>query len=121
VSRKHKKFRFTFAVFIRVLVFILIIYFLINFINNKKIAPNLAQPNFLYEQIPDSTKEKLNNVSSLPVFLTFRDKITDIQTQGTAFIQYQIKEAQKALVKKIYDDAIRKIDQPQSQTQPGTN
>jgi len=101
---KEKKFHFTFKVFIRLLIFGLIIYFSINWFSSKKqsvlgdvdITPNL------YQKLPENSRYQIDKF--------FKDTSTLIQQKLNGFPQKQIKEIKKAVIKNVSDDIIKNID-----------
>lgn len=120
---KKKEFHFTFGVFLRLLIFSLIIYFSINYFisqkNNSFSSPidntlaideetkNNFLPQFLqniYSKIPENSRYQIEHLNQNPT-------IVYLQNQLNGFPQKQIKEIQKMIVKNVSDNIIKNIDQ----------
>lgn len=120
---KKKEFHFTFGVFLRLLIFFLIIYFSINYFASSKnnlsspsIDTTLAideqtknnlLPNFfqnIYGKLPESSRYQIEHLKE-------NSTIVYLQNQLDGFPQKQIKEIQKMIVKNVSDNIIKNIDQ----------
>lgn len=114
MSKKNEEQSFTFKTFIRLLIFILIFFISINFLSNHQ--SNLEDPTVLgestvntfigdvYQQLPESSRHQIENFNKIPL-------IHSIQDQLNGFPDRQIKEVQKALVKKISESMIKNIEE----------
>lgn len=121
---KEKKFHFTFKVFIRLLIFTLIIYFSINwFSSQKKINLNSddittlvdeeTKKNFfdnLYQRLPEHSRYQLEHFHETKIAVFFREKFQFIQNQLNGFPGRQIKELQKSIIKNVSENMIENID-----------
>lgn len=120
---KKKEFHFTFGVFLRLLIFSLIIYFSINyFISQKNISfsstvdstlaideetKNTFLPQFLqniYSKLPENSRYQLEHIKE-------NQTIISIQNQLNGFPGKQIKELQKLIVRNVSDTIIKNIDE----------
>ncbi|MPM61366.1 hypothetical protein SDC9_108224 [bioreactor metagenome] len=120
---KKKEFHFTFGVFLRLLIFFLIIYFSINYFVSQKdnsfsstIDSTLAIdeetknnlfPQFLgniYSKLPEDSRYQIEHLNQNPT-------VVYLQNQLDGFPQKQIKELQKMIVKNVSDNIIKNIDQ----------
>jgi hypothetical protein len=124
---KKKEFHFTFKVFLRLLIFFLIIYLSISyFSSNKEKDPILGDSttliseddqnrviNDLYQRLPESSRHQLENFQDTQIAIYIKDKTDFIKEQTNGFPDRQIKEFQKSLIKKISQDMIDSIDNPQ--------
>jgi hypothetical protein len=120
---KKKEFHFTFGVFLRLLIFSLIIYFSINYfisqknnsfsfpIDNTLAIDEETKNNFLpkiwqniYSKLPENSRYQIEHLNQNPT-------IFYLQNQLNGFPQKQIKEIQKMIVKNVSDNIIKNIDQ----------
>jgi hypothetical protein len=117
---KKKEFHFTFKVFLRLLIFSILVYFSIKYFQQKvreksvlgAVDVTLAldeetQSTFLsdlYQKLPESSRQQVEhlNENQIVVFL---------QTQLDGFPSRQIKEIQKSFIKKVSEDMIKNIDE----------
>lgn len=120
---KKKEFHFTFGVFLRLLIFFLIIYFSINYFASQK--NNLSTPivdstlaideqtknNLLptvwqniYSKLPENSRYQIEHIKE-------NSTVVYLQNQLNGFPQKQIKEIQKMIVKNVSDNIIKNIDQ----------
>lgn len=130
-KEKKKVVKFTLQSLIRLLIFLAVIYFLINILSiPKTVDEEIYDPTVLgvettsalsqsqlsdymdslYQQIPEDSRKSLENFNQNPVFLSIQEKFEQLKTQTNGFPDKQIKEIKKAIVKSIYDDMIRSID-----------
>jgi len=77
---------------------------LINQIDYQEIINNI------YQQIPPKSREQLENLNHLPLYITIRQKIQQILPQFQDFPNTQIKEIKKEIINRIYQDIIKSID-----------
>lgn len=120
---KKKEFHFTFGVFLRLLIFSLIIYFSINYFISQKNnsfsstidstlaideeTKNTFLPQFLqniYSKLPENSRYQIEHIKE-------NQTIISIQNQLNGFPGKQIKEIQKMIVKNVSDNIIKNIDQ----------
>jgi len=120
---KKKEFHFTFGVFLRLLIFSLIIYFSINyFISQKnnsfslvtdstlaideetknKLLPQFFQT--IYTKLPENSRYQIEHIKE-------NQTLISIQNQLNGFPGKQIKELQKLIVKNVSDTIIKNIDE----------
>lgn len=120
---KKKEFHFTFSVFLRLLIFSLIIYFSINyFISQKnnsyslvtdstlaideetknKLLPQFFQT--IYSKLPENSRYQIEHIKE-------NQTLISIQNQLNGFPGKQIKELQKLIVKNVSDNIIKNIDE----------
>ena len=119
---KKKQFHFTFGVFLRLLIFSLIIYFSINYFISQKnssfsstIDSTLAideetknnfLPQFLqniYSKLPENSRYQIEHIKENQIVLSIQDKLN-------GFPGKQIKELQKLIVKNVSETIIKNID-----------
>ena len=122
IKSKKKEFKFTFGIFIRLVVFIIVTFFCItslsNNIENKKTSvlgdniqtkiPLNIDP--VYNLLPEDSKKQINILKSATTSAFFQDKIEMLKEQAAGFPQKQIVEIQKQVVTKIYDNIINSIE-----------
>jgi hypothetical protein len=120
---KEKSFHFTFKVFIRLLIFGLIIYFSIIWFSSQKQAvlgeidttllseetQNTFFPS-LYQKLPEESRYQLEHFNETKMGLFFQDKFGFLQSQLNGFPSRQIKEVKKSVIKNVSDDMIENID-----------
>ena len=112
---KEKKFHFSFKVFVRLLIFTLIIYFSINWFSSQKqsvlgdvditLLDEETKNTFftnLYKKLPENSRYQIDNF--------FKNTSAVIQQKLNGFPQKQIKEIKKAVIKNVSDDIIKNID-----------
>lgn len=120
---KEKHFHFTFKVFIRLIIFLLIIYFSISWLSSQKksvlgdidntLLPeetkNTLFPN-LYQKLPENSRYQLEHFNDTKMGAFFQDKFGFLQDQLNGFPNRQIKEVQKSIIKNVSNDMIENID-----------
>lgn len=130
---KKKDVSFTFASLIRLIIFIVIVFFIISFISDQKqnsysnsdptLFLNENQSNFLiikageignslYQSIPENSRKQLENFNQTPAAIFIQEKVSLVKEASAGFPQKQIKEIQKMIVKSIYENTLRNIDSP---------
>lgn len=128
---KKKKTKFTFQSLIRLIIFSIIIFFLINLIStqkfnsSQKLDPTISIDektkssilgktteisNKIYKSIPESSRNQLENLEENQAVLFIQNKINYIKEQSQGFPQNQIKEIQKMVIKNIYENTIKNIE-----------
>ena len=129
LKKKHVK--FTFRSIIRLIIFSTIIFFVISYISGQKLNSSLdidptisideKQSNFilgktteignnLWNSIPESSRQQLENLNQNQFVIFIQEKINLIKEQTQGFPQKQIKEIQKMVVKSVYENTVRNID-----------
>lgn len=129
-TRSKYKFHFNSAFIIRLLIFsflfILFVIILTNKINgNNPYSTTILGTktdlflnqidyneivNNIYQQIPPKSREQLENLNRLPLYITIQQKIQQILPQFQDFPNKQIKEIKKEIINRIYQDIIKSID-----------
>lgn len=66
--------------------------------------------NSIYQQIPPKSREQLENLNRLPLYITIQQKIQQISPQLQDFPNAQIKGIKKEIINRIYQDIIKSID-----------
>jgi hypothetical protein len=110
VKSKHHQ-EFTIATFVRLIIFAIVIFFLINYFsgssNQSVLGDSTINLSPYTEQItnllPEKSRQALQNLPTSSV-------VTYIQQQSAGFPQKQIKEIKKAVIKDIYDKILKSID-----------
>jgi len=125
MSRKNKHQKITFQSLIRLIIFIIIIYFSINWLQSQKPSDsNISDPTTylgeqtnntflsdLYQKLPGDSRYQLEHFSQSNFSLWFQDKWQYLQQQLNGFPSRQIKEIQKSIIKNVSDGMIKNIDQ----------
>lgn len=125
-KKKKKPFKFTFKVFLRILLFfivlIMLLFYLFSLIEKKQkktiIKNNNNSPsvlgdetvNNIYEKLPSNIKESIDSVSQNSAIIYVENKIEEIKEQGGQFVQNQIKEIKKALLKVFFQNINKSIE-----------
>lgn len=123
--KKIKTQKITFKSLIRLIIFIIIIYFSINWLQSQKpsnsniIDPTLyihepSNNTFLsdfYQKLPGDSRYQLEHFNQNKINLWFQDKWQYLQQQLNGFPSRQIKEIQKGVIKNVSDGMIKNIDQ----------
>jgi hypothetical protein len=124
-KKKIKSQKITFKSLIRLIIFIIIIYFGINWLNSQKTPiSNTGDSNtyineplnntFLlntYQKIPENSRYQLEHFNQSKISLWFQNSFQYIQKQLNGFPSRQIKEIQKGIIKNVSDGMIKNIDQ----------
>jgi len=131
VAKKVKrKFQFNSAFFVRALIFFLIFTASINLLSRQSPRPK-DQPSILgsqasdlldqidyqqiinniYQKIPPKSREKLENINQLPLYLTIEQKIQPILSQLQDFPQKQIKDLKKEIINRLYQDIMKSLEE----------
>lgn len=122
---EKERFHFTLKVLFRILIFALIIYLSIIWLSSKQdSAPILGDTttlidedtkndfvNDLYQKLPDRSRQQLENFEETSLFLYFQEKVSFIQQQTDGFPDRQIKEVQKAIIKKVSQEMVNSIEE----------
>jgi predicted PurR-regulated permease PerM len=66
--------------------------------------------NSIYQQIPPKSREKIENLNHLPLYLTIQQQIQPVLSQLQDFPDRQIKEIKKEIINRIYRDIIKSIE-----------
>ena len=130
MSLKHKEeFKLTPAHLIRIAIFLVLIYFSINYLSTKTLTtPAFKDPTTilgqqtqnqnnlkkytdkLYQSLPPESQNILNNIDQNPAIISLQQKLDELKEQTQGFPQKQIKEIQKELLKRFYQNALESID-----------
>lgn len=126
MPKKPKPQRITFKSILRLIVFLIIVFFLINWFSQKQpsllsnndptvfIGETVSSSNVLgviYSKLPEDSRNQLENFSDSNVGKFITNISTQIQSSLNGFPQKQIKEIKKAIIKNISDDMIKNIDE----------
>jgi hypothetical protein len=131
VLHKTKKdnFKFTFQTFLRLLLFFVFFYFLVSYLSTAKpkltIDPTLSfdetaniqtpiyiQNTFysLYGLIPEKSRQTLENLNQNSVIINLQNQLAYLKGQTNGFPQKQITDIEKMIVKNVYDNMIKNIE-----------
>ena len=123
IKSKKKDFKFTFGVFIRLIVFSTIVFFCIKVLSNKietKQTPVLGEKIInipiptnidpVYNMLPEDSKKQINIFKSATTSAFIQEKIDFFKLEAAGFPDKQIKEIQKQVVTNIYDNIINSIE-----------
>ena len=106
LKSKNKDRHFSFASLIRLIIFSLVVFSLINYFstnsNNSVLGGQTINLSPYWQKVVGILPDK--NVKDL------NDKISNIASQSAEFPQKQIKEIQKIIIKDIYDKINKSID-----------
>jgi hypothetical protein len=125
MSKKIKSQKITFHSLIRLVVFIVIIFFSIQWLSHQKKSNynfndqttyinEEIKNNFLsniYQKLPKDSRYQLEHFNETKVGIFFQDTFKYIQQQLNGFPNKQIKEIKKSVIKNISDDMIKNIDE----------
>lgn len=129
---KSKEFNFTFSHFIRLIIFSLLFYFLISFLQSQRhlrTANSLPDPTILGDTVSATTsatlrnwledsldnisplyRDKIESITQSDKFLEATQTFRQIQEKLTGFPQNQIKQIQKFILNKAYEDFMQKLE-----------
>lgn len=118
LKKKRIKRHISLTSIIRLIIFFLVVYFLINYLSKASgqsvlgdstinLSPYTQQ---LTNLLPEKSQKTLENLPQSPVFTFFNQQINNLQQQSAGFPQKQIKEIKKAIVKDIYDKILHSIE-----------
>lgn len=126
MSKKSKPQRITFKSIIRLIIFLIIVFLLINWFSQSQssklstndptvfIGETVSSSNVLgvmYSKLPEDSRNQLENFNDSDVGKFITNISTQIQSSLDGFPQKQIKEIKKAIIKNISDDMIKNIDE----------
>jgi len=127
VASEDSSYHLSFKSVFRLFLFALLVYFLISYFSQnsaKKYSQN--DPTVLgeeldvaplfdqaYQSLPPQSRQKLENISSLPAIIYLQEKYDYLTGQLNGFPQKQINQLKKDLVQTIYNDLMKNIDEPQ--------
>jgi len=123
--KKKKPQTITFKSILRLAVFILIVFFLISWLNQEP-SSEVAQSDptlfigetessnvlgDVYDQLPEDSRQQLENLDQTEIgkFISNTSEYIKIQLDG--FPQKQIKEIKKEIIRNISEDMIKSIDE----------
>ena len=114
---------------IRISIFLAIIYFSINYLSSQSPKPIIVNDpttilgeqiqnngnlkdlsGKIYRYLPEESQNLFNNLPQNPVIISLQEKIDYLKDQSKDFPQKQIKEIQKELLKRFYQNALDNID-----------
>ena len=115
---KHKEQKFSIATAIRLGIFAVIVFFLINYFsgsNNQSVLGESTINLSPYTQqlsnlLPEKSRKSLQDFPQSSVYKFVQDKLNYLQEQSGGFPQKQIKDIKKAVVKDIYDKILKNIE-----------
>lgn len=122
--KKSKVQKITFKSIIRLTIFILIVYFSINILNQqqKPIISTNDPTSYIgensggqilgtvYSKLPPDSRYQIEHFDQTFLGKTYKNSIDYIKWQLNGFPQKQIKQLKKDLIKNISDDLINNID-----------
>ncbi|MBU3935649.1 hypothetical protein KJ909_03160 [Patescibacteria group bacterium] len=127
MASEDSSYHFGFKSVFRLLLFALLVYFLISYFSQnsaKKHSQN--DPTVLgeeldvspifdqaYRSLPPQSRQKLENISTLPVIIYLQEKYDYLLKELNGFPQKQINQLKKDLIQSIYNDLMKNIDEPQ--------
>lgn len=114
--KKEKRFKFTPQVFLRLVIFIIIVFFAFNYLSQKQSPQVLGDltlkpySDWAYSQLPPASRNLVENFSSNPSVMEIQKKIDDVKLQLNGFPDTQIKEIQKQIIQNVSDKLIKSIE-----------
>lgn len=122
--KKSKVQKITFKSIIRLIIFILVVFCLINYLDNQKNQKiSLADPTSyvgeslggqilgdIYPKLPEDSRYQLEHFDQTPFGKFFKNSSDYVKNQLDGFPQKQIKQFKKELIKNVSDDLIKDID-----------
>ena len=99
---KHREFHFNFGVLFRWIIFVLIIYFSINYLSNNSSSTHLLN-------YPTNNLNILG-INSEPVIIKAQETFEDYKKQAINYINDQFIDIKKQIVTKVYEEIIKSID-----------
>jgi len=126
MSKKSKPQRITFKSVLRLAIFLVIVFLLINWFSqnqSNKISDNdptvfigetVSSSNVLgtmYSKLPEDSRNQLENFNDSDVGKFISNTSNQIKNSLNGFPQKQMKEIKKAIIKNISDDMIKNIDE----------
>lgn len=117
----RKSFRFSAKHLFRLLIFLLIFFFLINYFStsesNLTINPSITieklNPGLdLSPYLPKFINEKTRLLSTSSAIIYLQNQTASISAQISGFPQKQIRDIKKQIITEIYQEALKSIDQP---------
>ena len=128
MSKKDKTQKVTFKSIFRFIIFLLLVWLIISFLNqqnqSKKLVndPTLSLDEIsqsfggdvlgdMYSKLPQDSRNQIENFNQTEIGKFLDTSFKNIQESLNGFPQKQIKEIKKAVVKNISDEMIRNIDE----------
>ena len=123
--KKKKPQTITFKSILRLAVFILIVFFLISWLNQEP-SSEVAQSDptlfigetessnvlgDVYDQLPEDSRQQLENLDQTEIGKFISNTSEYIKVQLDGFPQKQIKEIKKEIIRNISEDMIKSIDE----------
>lgn len=99
---KHREFHFNLGVLFRWIIFVLIIYFSINYLSNNSSSTHLLN-------YPTNNLNILG-INSEPVIIKAQETFEDYKKQAINYINDQFIDIKKQIVTKVYEEIIKSID-----------
>ncbi|HEX8924022.1 MAG TPA: hypothetical protein VF828_04800 [Patescibacteria group bacterium] len=127
-DKESKPFRFTFNHFIRLSVFLVVVYLMIMFLSSAKTSdrsnlnvlgaqtdssnlPDLTPAaGYLWNLLPAQSRHTLETLDKNPVVTSAQKKLDELKNNASDFPQKQIKDIKISIVKSIYEDITRSIN-----------
>jgi len=124
---KPKKQKITFKSLLRLTIFLVLVYFLISFLdqqkqNQLKNDPKLSFDEIdeslagdvlgdVYSKLPQDSRDQLENFDQTEIAKFFNSSTQYIQEKLDGFPQKQIKEIKKNIIKNISEEMIRQVEE----------
>lgn len=126
MAKKSKPQKITFGSIIRLTIFGIIVFFLINWLSRSKnptissndptlfVGETIEPSNVLgdmYSKLPEDSRHQIETFNQTQVGKLIYNSTEFIKSKLDGFPQKQIKEIKKGIIKNISDDMIKNIDQ----------
>jgi hypothetical protein len=101
------------AFIVRMVLFILVVYFSINYFSRSQAVVNIPTPNILgttYQYLPPSSRQTLENLHTSPAATYIQTQFNFIKGQLGDFPQKQITELKKLVVETVYQNIMNSLD-----------
>ena len=125
--KEPKKQKITFKSLLRLTIFLVLVYFLISFLdqqkqNQLKNDPKLSFDEIdeslagdvlgdVYSKLPQDSRDQLENFDQTEIAKFFNSSTQYIQEKLDGFPQKQIKEIKKNIIKNISEEMIRQVEE----------
>ena len=103
-----KRFHFSFAVLIRLVIFTLIITLLINYFTNSKLTVNVPTPN-LVQYLPPKSQQVLGQTTEYLNSTKIPDKIEQFQKYVSEFPQKHLQQFKIDIINRIAQELVDRI------------
>ena len=121
-DRKNQPFHFTLNHLIRLIIFVGLVYFLINYLSTQT-SPVIDDPTVLgdevnssvlvdgaYQLLPEKSRREIDNLPNNPVIISLQQKYQQLLAETNGFPQKQIDDFKSWLIRNLAQQLINSID-----------